>query len=149
MAGRGAAGAGFGAAGGGGAAAAAGALAVAPPSPAMIATIAPTGATAPACTLISVKVPVVIDGTSIDTLSVSSSNRLSPGFTAVPGATNHLVILPSATVSPSCGISTSILVFHSGRHAPRRRGIQLLPSKDFRATGSPAFAGDDKRRMLQ
>src|SRR5882757_5346651 len=104
------AGAGFGAAG---AAAtgglAAGALAVAPPSPAMIATTAPTGATAPACTLISLKVPVVIDGTSIDTLSVSISNRLSPGFTAVPGATNHLVILPSATVSPSCGISTSTL----------------------------------------
>jgi hypothetical protein len=87
---------------------AAGALAAAPPSPAMIATTAPTGATSPACTLISVSVPVVIDGTSIDTLSVSISNRLSPGFTAAPGATNHLVILPSATVSPSCGIRTSI-----------------------------------------
>src|SRR5262249_43313657 len=36
------------------------------------------------------------------------SNRLSPGLIAAPAATNHFVILPSATVSPSCGISTSI-----------------------------------------
>src|SRR6188508_527405 len=59
-------------------------------------------------TLISVSVPVVIDGTSIDTLSVSISNRLSPGFTTSPADLNHFVILPSATVSPSCGIKTSI-----------------------------------------
>ena len=65
----------------------------------------------PACTLISVSVPAVIDGTSIDTLSVSISNRLSPGFTASPADLNHLVILPSATVSPSCGIRTSIASF--------------------------------------
>ena len=52
--------------------------------------------------------PVVVEGTSIDTLSVSISNRLSPGFTASPADLNHFVILPSATVSPSCGISTSI-----------------------------------------
>ena len=53
----------------------------------------------------------VVDGTSIDILSVSISNRLSPGFTASPADLNHLVILPSATVSPSCGISTSIGAF--------------------------------------
>src|SRR6187431_3400420 len=101
----------FGAAGSGAlAAAAAGALvaAAAPPSAAITATTAPTSAVSPTGTLISVSVPVVIDGTSIDTLSVSISNRLSPGFTASPAATNHLVILPSATVSPSCGISTSM-----------------------------------------
>ena len=51
---------------------------------------------------------LVVDGTSIDTLSVSISNRLSPGFTASPADLNHLVILPSATVSPSCGIRTSM-----------------------------------------
>src|SRR6201991_3007016 len=54
--------------------------------------------------------PGVVEGTSIDTLSVSISNRLSPGFTASPADLNHFVILPSATVSPSCGISTSISV---------------------------------------
>ncbi len=86
----------------------AGALAAAPPSPAITATTAPTSAVSPACTLISASVPAVIDGTSIDTLSVSISNRLSPGFTASPADLNHFVILPSATVSPSCGIRTSI-----------------------------------------
>src|SRR5215468_8033629 len=55
-------------------------------------------------------VPAAIAGTSIDALSVSISNRLSPGFTASPALTNHFEILPSATVSPSCGIRTSIIV---------------------------------------
>src|SRR4029453_15019235 len=98
----------FGAAGGGALAAGAGAPAITPPSPAITANTAPTSPVSPACTRISASVPVVIDGTSIDTLSVSISNRLSPGLTASPADLNHLVILPSATVSPSCGISTSI-----------------------------------------
>src|SRR5262245_54980344 len=72
------------------------------------ATIAPTGATSPSDTRISASTPAVVDGTSIDTLSVSISNRLSPGLIASPADLNHLVILPSATVSPSCGISTSM-----------------------------------------
>src|SRR3954470_6357497 len=82
--------------------------ATAPPSPAITATTAPTGATSPAATRISVSTPLVVEGTSIDTLSVSISNRLSPGFTASLADLNHLVILPSATVSPSCGIKTSM-----------------------------------------
>ena len=81
---------------------------VAPVPSAITATTVPTGATSPSGTRISVSTPAVIDGTSIDTLSVSISNRLSPGFTASPADLNHLVILPSATVSPSCGISTSM-----------------------------------------
>ena len=83
-------------------------LAAAPVPSAITPTTAPTGATSPAGTRISASTPVVVDGTSIDTLSVSISNRLSPGLTVAPAATNHLVILPSATVSPSCGISTSM-----------------------------------------
>src|SRR3984885_14070913 len=75
---------------------------------AITATTAPTGATVPSGTRISLSTPAVVEGTSIETLSVSISNRLSPGFTVVPAATNHLVIFPSATVSPSCGIRTSI-----------------------------------------
>jgi hypothetical protein len=67
----------------------------------MTATIAPTGATSPAATRISASTPAVVEGTSIDTLSVSISNRLSPGLTASPADLNHCVILPSATVSPS------------------------------------------------
>ena len=84
----------------------------------MIATTAPTGATSPACTRISESVPAVIEGTSIETLSVSISNRLSPGFTASPADLNHLVILPSATVSPSCGIRTSIPTLSTLRPSP-------------------------------
>src|SRR5437899_3025688 len=75
---------------------------------AITATTAPTGATAPAGTRISASTPAVVEGTSIDTLSVSISNRLSPGLMLSPADLNHCVILPSATVSPSCGISTSI-----------------------------------------
>src|SRR5258705_13910821 len=72
------------------------------------ATTAPAGAVSPAATRTSVSTPTSVAGPSIETLSVSISNRLSPGFTASPAALNHLVILPSATVSPSCGISTSM-----------------------------------------
>src|SRR4051812_41301916 len=104
----GAAGAGLDAVGAGGAPLAAAPLKAAAPSPAITATTAPTSAVSPAATLISASVPAVIDGTSIDTLSVSISNRLSPGFTASPADLNHFVILPSATVSPSCGIKKSI-----------------------------------------
>ena len=73
----------------------------------------------PRCTRISASWPVVVDGTSIDTLSVSISNRLSPGLTASPADLNHLVILPSATVSPSCGISTSM-------NSPSRRSYPVI-----------------------
>jgi len=47
----------------------------------MIATMAPTGTISPAETRISASTPVVVEGTSIETLSVSISNRLSPGLT--------------------------------------------------------------------
>src|SRR4029078_4858538 len=90
----------------GGELAAAGAAAA--PTPEITATTAATLATSPTLKRISVSVPLVVDGTSIDVLSVSISNRLSPGFTASPADLNHLLILPSATVSPSCGIRTSI-----------------------------------------
>ena len=73
----------------------------------MIATTAPTLATSPTRNRISRSVPALVAGTSIEVLSVSISNRFSPGFTASPADLNHFTILPSATVSPSCGIKTS------------------------------------------
>src|SRR3954464_12906554 len=85
----------------------------------MIATTAPTGTTSPACTWIAASMPAEIAGTSMDTLSVSISNRLSPGLTASPALTNHFEILPSATVSPSCGIRTSMKL-------PRHRHVLRL-----------------------
>src|SRR5262249_40568561 len=100
--------AGAGGALGGAPVAAACGLVVAPAEPAITATMAPTGTVAPAGTRISASTPAAIAGTSIDTLSVSISNRLSPGLMASPTALNQVEILPSATVSPSCGISTSM-----------------------------------------
>ena len=73
------------------------------------ATTALTGATSPCRTRISLSTPAEVAGTSIDTLSVSISNRLSPGATVSPTDLNQTVILPSVTVSPSCGIRISIL----------------------------------------
>src|SRR5207245_4325076 len=98
---------------------------------AITATTAPTGATSPAGTRISASTPAVVDGTSIDTLSVSISNRLSPGLMASPADLNHCVILPSATVSPGCGISTSIYAVparagYRSPHLPLQRDILRL-----------------------
>src|SRR5271169_1315104 len=126
--------AGFAGAAFGGAAAAGGLegeLAATPEPSAMTPTTAPTGAISPAATRISLKVPVVVDGTSIDTLSVSISNRLSPGFTGSPADLNHLVILPSATVSPSCGISTSIVTI------PEAASRNAFPSHFHRRVRRP------------
>src|SRR5690348_13970629 len=73
----------------------------APPPSEMTATTAPTGTISPARTRISASTPAEVEGTSMETLSVSISNRLSPGLTGSPADLNHCVILPSATVSPS------------------------------------------------
>src|SRR5262249_1297616 len=72
--------------------------------------------------------PAVVVGTSMDTLSVSISNRLSPGLPASPMALNQVVILPSATVSPSCGIRISIGAYPSGVTAGKCPGPALPAS---------------------
>ena len=101
------------------------------PGPKITATTAPTLATSPTLKRMSVSVPVVVDGTSIEVLSVSISKRLSPGFTASPAALNHFVILPSATVSPSCGIRTSTR-FIPSLSSPNRRAAPDLTSSQPR-----------------
>ena len=106
--------------------------------------MAPTGATSPAGTRISASTPAVVDGTSIDTLSVSISNRLSPGSTASPADLNHFVILPSATVSPSCGINTSMRApstwtprSPSVRHVPRNAHHVITAGQSTTSLASP------------
>src|ERR1700678_2099646 len=124
----------FGVAGGAGL----GALTMAPPAPPITPTTAPTGATSPSVTRISLKTPASVAGTSIDTLSVSISNRLSPGWTASPADLNHLVILPSATVSPSCGIRIFIAMFPAvGSRDPFASDFQrrIEPAKDQTVAG--------------
>src|SRR5581483_2555654 len=104
---------------------------VASPAPEITATTAPTLATSPTWKRISVRVPLVVDGTSIDVLSVSISKRLSPGFTASPAFLNHLVILPSATVSPSCGIRTSTVLPSNFCRLPLPAHRHILRLEEF------------------
>src|SRR5690348_4196685 len=114
----------------------------------MIATTAPTGASIPSLTLISASVPATVAGTSIDVLSVSISNRSSPGATLSPTFLNQVVILPDVTVSPSCGINTSIA--HPAPSAVRRSAFFstiTMPSLPSEATThgrrDPLLIGQD------
>ena len=63
----------------------------------------PTETVSPSLTRISVRVPATGDGTSVSTLSVETSNNGSSAATASPTFLNQRVIVPSVTVSPSCG----------------------------------------------
>src|SRR5262249_34200464 len=102
-------GSGSGAGAGAGASASAGAAAgaaPAEPSP-MTASFTPTATVSPSGTRISLTTPDVGDGTSESTLSVETSNSGSSAWICSPTCLNHLVIVPSVTVSPSWGIVTS------------------------------------------
>jgi hypothetical protein len=73
-------------------------------SPPITATTSPTLAVAPTPTRISERRPATIACTSIVTLSVSTSKRLSPSRISSPIDLNQARTFPSATVSPSCGM---------------------------------------------
>ncbi len=115
-----AAGAGSGAAGGAGAGSgagagvdsgsAAGAAGASPSASPTTAITVPTSTVSPSCTRISVSTPATGDGTSVSTLSVDTSNNGSSSATVSPTFLNHWVIVPSVTVSPSCGSVTSAMV---------------------------------------
>jgi hypothetical protein len=49
------------------------------------------------------------DGTSVSTLSVDTSNNGSSAATVSPTFLNQRVMVPSVTVSPSCGRMTSAM----------------------------------------
>ena len=51
--------------------------------------------------------PLTGEGTSESTLSVETSKRTSSSATSSPTRLCHLVMVPSVTVSPSCGIVIS------------------------------------------
>src|SRR5207248_7100965 len=61
--------------------------------PEITATIAPTGAPSPAATRISPSTPAMVEGTSMGTLSVSISNRLSPVFSDIQADLHPFFIL--------------------------------------------------------
>ncbi len=80
----------------------------APASVEITARRAPTGTVSPSGTTISVMNPPCGAGTSESTLSVDTSNSGSSASIFSPTCLNHFVIVPSVTVSPSCGIVTSM-----------------------------------------
>src|SRR5437879_6019658 len=100
--------------GGGGAAALAGAaagLAAAPAAPSLICpSKAPTATVSPSLALISPSVPADGAGTSMVTLSVSSSTSGSSTATASPGFLNQRPMVASVTDSPSVGTRISVMV---------------------------------------
>src|SRR5262245_23902348 len=65
---------------------------------------APTLAVVPSATMISATTPATGEGISVLTLSVSTSNKVSSALIESPTFLYHLVTVPSATVSPSCGM---------------------------------------------
>jgi hypothetical protein len=70
----------------------------------------PTSTVSPSGTRISARTPPAGEGTSESTLSVETSKRGSSRAMVSPTAFNHFVTVPSVTVSPSCGITTSAKV---------------------------------------
>src|SRR5205085_3418573 len=91
----------------------------------------PTSTVSPSGTRISATKPPAGEGTSESTLSVETSNRTSSGSTLSPTCLNHLVIVPSVTVSPSWGIVTSAMQSPSRERHHRlaerlgQRGVRL------------------------
>ena len=74
---------------------------------------APTGTVSPSWAKICTTVPAMGDGTSVSTLSVLTSNNGSSAATVSPTFLNQRVMVPSVTVSPSCGSVTSAMVVSS------------------------------------
>src|SRR5262245_51763622 len=94
----------------------------------------PTGTVWPASTRIAFTTPATIEGTSVVTLSVSTSNSGSSAFTVSPTFLYQLATVPSVTVSPSWGMITSIAspylaaqaALHFGDDARDRRDDRIL-----------------------
>src|SRR3978361_2321398 len=87
---------------------------LAPAGPSLICpSNAPTATVSPSLATISPSVPADGAGTSIVTLSVSSSTSGSSTATASPAFLNHLPIVASVTDSPRVGTRISVIVVSS------------------------------------
>src|ERR1700675_3198690 len=152
---------GAGAAGGAaaGAAALAGAAAglAAAPAPSLICpSNAPTATVSPSLAAISPRIPADGAGTSMVTLSVSSSTRGSSTATASPAFLNQRPMVASVTDSPSVGTRISVMVSfpqNPVRSSSAKAGDPVTrDGRDLtaaaRGTGCPAFAGHDDWNLL-
>src|SRR5450631_904543 len=125
-------------AGGAGAAGTPAALGAAAPalSPeSMIASVVPTLTVSPAPTSILSTIPATSDGTSVATLSVSISTNNSSIATLSPSFLCQTATVPSSTVSPNCGMMTSITF-----PLPVDRDVFFL--EEFKHALVGAFAAD-------
>ena len=91
----------------GGATGAGAAIEAAPASAVITANTVPTSTVSPSAIRISARKPAAGEDTSESTLSVETSKSNSSCSTRSPTFLNHLVIVPSVTVSPSWGMVTS------------------------------------------
>src|SRR6266849_6112785 len=83
----------------------------------------PTGTVVPGSTRIALSTPLATAGISVVTLSVSTSKSGSSARTVSPTFLYQLATVPSVTVSPSCGMITSIFASPScSCRAPRIQG---------------------------
>ena len=102
-----------------GAGAGASGVAVTPSAPISTTAIsAPAWTVSPSFARISRRIPDTGAGTSALTLSVSTSSIGSNSTTLSPGLSSHLEIVPSWTDSPSCGMTTRVVVAISTRRDP-------------------------------
>src|SRR5690242_20662670 len=105
----------------------------APPAPSLIwPSTAPTATVSPSFAAISASTPAAGAGTSIVTLSVSSSTKGSSTVTASPGFLNHLPMVASVTDSPRDGTRISVMINPSiyRSSSPRRRGPILRSRRE-------------------
>src|SRR5258708_1709211 len=73
--------------------------------------------------------PAAGAGTSIVTLSVSSSTKGSSTATGSPGRLNHLPMVASVTDSPKVGTRISVMGSRSSFIAPGARPLKALPQR--------------------
>jgi hypothetical protein len=76
----------------------------------MTAILVPTATVSPSCARICWMTPEAGLGTSVSTLSVEISSSASSAAISSPSALSHLVMVPSETETPICGITTSTAV---------------------------------------
>src|ERR1700761_9010099 len=140
----GAAGAGAAAAGCGGggtaalaAAGAAAGFAAAPAPSEIMPSSAPTATVSPSLAAISPSTPADGAGTSIVTLSVSSSTKGSSTATASPAFLNQRPMVASVTDSPSVGTRISVMVCFPSQPLSPPRGCEPRRGKPRRTDGHP------------
>src|SRR2546422_238121 len=101
----------------------------------MTASSVPTLTVSPSGTLIETTFPPTGEGTSVSTLSVEISNSGSSRSTVSPSFFSHLVMVPSTTVSPSCGMVTEVATEQPPSIHIVWRG---LPASDRKASPIPS-----------